>query len=300
MYNTSSYQFNSLYEAPLPKFGFHPCRVYRFSLFFSKDIVSVALYDLSTMPDGLGLRSVVSKMLPAFIRCSTNTTIIADCGCPDFPLFLAIGSHAVSYTHLRNNMNLPNKLTTIRLLSVPLFIIVYLIPYQSLGIEIPVFDVLSTSLSLLDIILFLIFALSALTDYLDGYIARKQHLITTFGKFIDPIADKLIVNTTLLLLASTHDIHIIIPIIMISRDIIVDAIRLVASQKNVVLSASYLGKAKTMTQMIAICLLLLNNIVFVGLHIPMDQIMIWLATLISFVSGIDYFMKNRQYIMESM
>lgn len=197
-------------------------------------------------------------------------------------------------------MNLPNKLTTIRLLSVPLFIIVYLIPYQSLGIEIPVFDVLSTSLSLLDIILFLIFALSALTDYLDGYIARKQHLITTFGKFIDPIADKLIVNTTLLLLASTHDIHIIIPIIMISRDIIVDAIRLVASQKNVVLSASYLGKAKTMTQMIAICLLLLNNIVFAGLHIPMDQIMIWLATLISFVSGIDYFMKNRQYIMESM
>lgn len=197
-------------------------------------------------------------------------------------------------------MNLPNKLTTIRLLSVPLFIIVYLIPYQSLGIEIPVFDVLSTSLSLLDIILFLIFALSALTDYLDGYIARKQHLITTFGKFIDPIADKLIVNTTLLLLASTHDIHIIIPIIMISRDIIVDAIRLVASQKNVVLVASYLGKAKTMTQMIAICLLLLNNIVFAGLHIPMDQIMIWLATLISFVSGVDYFMKNRQYIMESM
>lgn len=197
-------------------------------------------------------------------------------------------------------MNLPNKLTTIRLLSVPLFIIVYLIPYQSLGIEIPVFDVLSTSLSLLDIILFLVFALSALTDYLDGYIARKQHLITTFGKFIDPIADKLIVNTTLLLLASTHDIHIIIPIIMISRDIIVDAIRLVASQKNVVLSASYLGKAKTMTQMIAICLLLLNNIVFAGLHIPMDQIMIWLATLISFVSGVDYFMKNRQYIMESM
>jgi len=193
-------------------------------------------------------------------------------------------------------MNLPNKLTTIRLLSVPLFIIVYLIPYQSLGIEIPVFDVLSTSLSLLDIILFLVFALSALTDYLDGYIARKQHLITTFGKFIDPIADKLIVNTTLLLLASTHDI----PIIMISRDIIVDAIRLVASQKNVVLAASYLGKAKTMTQMIAICLLLLNNIVFAGLHIPMDQIMIWLATLISFVSGVDYFMKNRQYIMESM
>ncbi|UTY38979.1 CDP-alcohol phosphatidyltransferase family protein [Allocoprobacillus halotolerans] len=128
-------------------------------------------------------------------------------------------------------MNLPNRLTTIRLVSVPLFIIVYLIPYQSLGIEIPVFQILSTSLSLLDIVLFLIFALSALTDYLDGYIARKHHLVTTFGKFIDPIADKLIVNTALLLLASSQDIHIIIPIIMISRDTIVDAIRLVASQK---------------------------------------------------------------------
>ena len=152
----------------------------------------------------------------------------------------------------------------------------------------------------MDIVLFFIFALSALTDYFDGYIARKYHLITTFGKFIDPIADKLIVNTALLLLASSQDIHIIIPIIMISRDTIVDAIRLVASQKNIVLAASYLGKAKTMTQMIAICLLLLNNIVFAGLHIPMDQIMIWLATLISFVSGVDYFMKNRQYILESM
>lgn len=197
-------------------------------------------------------------------------------------------------------MNLPNKLTTIRLLSVPLFIIIYLLPYQEFGIQIPVYEILSTQISLLDIILFLIFALSALTDFFDGYIARKHQLVTTFGKFIDPIADKLIVNTALLLLASSQDIHILVPIIMISRDIIVDAIRLVASQKNVVLAASYLGKAKTMTQMIAICLLLLNNIGFASLHIPMDQIMIWLATIISFVSGVDYFMKNRQYIMESM
>ena len=150
------------------------------------------------------------------------------------------------------------------------------------------------------LILFLIFVLSALTDYFDGYLARKNNLVTTFGKFIDPIADKLIVNTALLLLASSNDITIIIPIIMISRDTIVDAIRLVASQKNVVLAASYLGKAKTMTQMIAICILLLNNVVFEAIGIPMDQIMIWLATVISVISGIDYFMKNRQYIMESM
>ncbi|MCD7894631.1 MAG: CDP-diacylglycerol--glycerol-3-phosphate 3-phosphatidyltransferase [Erysipelotrichaceae bacterium] len=197
-------------------------------------------------------------------------------------------------------MNLPNKLTTIRLISVPIFIIIYLFPYETMGISIPTYQILSTNLSLLDIILFIIFALSSLTDYLDGYLARKNNMITTFGKFVDPIADKLIVNCTILLLASSSRISIIIPIIMISRDTIVDAIRMMASQRNVVLAASYLGKAKTMTQMIAICILLLNNVGFSALGIPMDQIMIWIATLISAISGIDYFMKNSQYIFESM
>lgn len=197
-------------------------------------------------------------------------------------------------------MNLPNKLTTIRLLFVPLFVIIYIIPYQTLGITIPTFDVLKTQLSVLDIVLCLIFSVAAITDYFDGYLARKNNLVTTFGKFVDPIADKLIVNTALLLLASSNDISIVIPIIMISRDTIVDAIRLVASQKNVVLAASFLGKAKTMTQMIAIVLLLLNNVGFAALGIPLDQIMILLATLISIGSGVEYFVKNRQYITESM
>ncbi len=197
-------------------------------------------------------------------------------------------------------MNLPNKLTIVRLFCVPLFILIYLIPYESLGISMPSFDVFSTHLSLLNVILFVIFLFASLTDYLDGYLARKNNLVTTFGKFIDPIADKLIVNTTLLLLASSQDISIIIPIIMIARDTIVDAIRLIAAQKQIVMAASYLGKAKTATQMVAICILLLNNICFEVIGIPMDQIMIWLAAVISVMSGIDYFMKSKKYIMESM
>ncbi len=164
----------------------------------------------------------------------------------------------------------------------------------------PTFDVCSTQLSLLDFILFFIFLFASLTDYLDGYLARKNNLVTTFGKFIDPIADKLIVNSALLLLVFSRDISIIIPIIMISRDTIVDAIRLIASQKNIVLAASPLGKAKTVTQMVAICILLLNNVIFSAIGIPMGDIMIWIATMISVVSGIDYFVKNKQYIMESM
>lgn len=197
-------------------------------------------------------------------------------------------------------MNLPNKLTIIRLIFVPLFILVYLIPYQMLGFHIPTFNILSTQLSLLDIILFIIFFVAAFTDFLDGHLARKEKMVTTFGKFMDPIADKLIVNTVLILLAYSGDISVLIPIIMIARDTFVDGIRLVASQNQVVLAASYLGKAKTMTQMIAIGILLLHNVIFEMMGIPMDQIMIWLATMISVVSGVDYFIKNSQYILESM
>ena len=197
-------------------------------------------------------------------------------------------------------MNLPNKLTVVRLISVPVFIIIYLFPYSMFHISISTFDFLGAKLSWLDVILFVMFTLASLTDYLDGYLARKNNQITTFGKFVDPIADKLIVNSTLLLLASSHDISIIIPIIMIARDTIVDAIRLVVSQKNIVLAASFLGKAKTMSQMIAIIALLLNNAGFALVQIPFDQIMIWIATIISIWSGIDYFLKNRRYIMESM
>lgn len=197
-------------------------------------------------------------------------------------------------------MNLPNRLTTVRLIFVPLLIVVYLIPYEELNIVVPTFELFSTTLSVVDVLCFLLFLIASITDYLDGYLARKRNMVTTFGKFIDPIADKLIVNNALLLLAYSQDISVIVPIIMISRDTIVDAIRLIASQKQVVLAASMLGKAKTMTQMIAICLLLLNNLIFEAFGIPMDQIMIYVATIISVVSGIDYFVKNRNYIMESM
>lgn len=197
-------------------------------------------------------------------------------------------------------MTLPNKITLIRLLLVPILILTYVFPFDYFNINILTFSILNTKLTMLDIACFLLFAGASLTDYLDGYLARKRNLITTFGKFIDPIADKLIVNSTILLLASDNRISIIIPIIMISRDTIVDAIRLIASQKQVVLAASWLGKAKTMTQMIAVCLLLLNNVIFSYFSIPMDQILIWLATIISVVSGIDYFYKNKDFIMESM
>ena len=120
---------------------------------------------------------------------------------------------------------------------------------------------------------------------------RESKLITTFGKFADPIADKLLINTIFLLLASDGTISIIIPIIMISRDTIVDAIRLVAANKQVVIAAKYLGKLKTV---------LLNDFPFSIIHLPIGQISVWIACVISIVSGIDYFMDSKDMLTESM
>ena len=197
-------------------------------------------------------------------------------------------------------MNLPNKLTVIRVLLVPLLILVYMFPYDTTGINVPVYHILDTDISLVNIIILVIFIVASITDYFDGRIARSKKLITTFGKFADPIADKLLVNTIFLLLASDGKINIIIPIIMISRDTIVDAIKMSAASKQVVVAASKLGKLKTVSQMIALCFLLVNNFPFSVLGIDLATILAWIATVISVSSVIDYFIKNREMLMETI
>ena len=197
-------------------------------------------------------------------------------------------------------MNLPNKLTIIRVLLVPLLILIYMFPYDVTGISVPVYHVANTSVSLVNIIILIIFIVASITDYLDGQIARKNKLVTTFGKFADPIADKLLVNTIFLLLASDGTISIIIPIIMISRDTIVDAIKMSAASKQVVVAASKLGKLKTVTQMIALGFLLVNNFPFALLNVNIAEVLAWIATVVSVISGIDYFIKNKNMLMETM
>lgn len=197
-------------------------------------------------------------------------------------------------------MNLPNKLTLTRVLLVPVLIFIYMFPYDIIGIEIKTYTFLNANVSIINIIVLLVFIAASITDYYDGKIAREEKLITTFGKFADPIADKLLVNTILLLLASNQSINIIIPILLISRDTIVDAIRLVAANQQVVIAASPLGKLKTVVQMIGVVLLLLNNFPFSYYNIPIDQIAIWVAVVISIVSGVDYFMKSKKMLTESM
>ena len=192
-------------------------------------------------------------------------------------------------------MNLPNRLTMIRLFLVPVFILVMLVP--GMGNR---FGFLGTMITIKELLSFIIFAAASITDFFDGKIARSRNLVTTFGKFVDPVADKLLVNSALILLTYLGKMPVLCLLIMVGRDTIVDAVRNVAASQNVVVAASMLGKAKTMTQMIGICLLLLNNPIFAMFNIRLDMIMIILATIISAVSGIDYFMKNRSFILESM
>lgn len=197
-------------------------------------------------------------------------------------------------------MNLPNKLTLVRVLLVPVLICIYLFPYDSVGIIVPTLSVGSMKIGGVKFVLFIIFMIASLTDALDGMIARKYNLITTFGKFADPIADKLLVNSILLLLAGDGTIPVLVCIIMVGRDIIVDAIRLMAAGSSRVIAAGFLGKLKTVCQMIAIGLLLLDNFPFEMIGIPMATIMIWVATFVSMYSGYDYFMKNKDILMETM
>ena len=156
------------------------------------------------------------------------------------------------------------------------------------------------TLPYLNLIVLAIFFIASITDLFDGIIARKKSLITTFGKFADPIADKLLVNMMLIIMCHKHMIPLVCCILMILRDVVVDGCRMIAAQKGVVISAGILGKLKTVLQMFTIAMILLNNLPFEIWYIPVTEIMIWFTTFISLAGGYSYFMQVRDYIFESM
>lgn len=197
-------------------------------------------------------------------------------------------------------MNLPNKLTVLRMIIVPIIVILYLLPYTSLDVNYFVIHIFGSSIDFIHLTVAILFILASITDFIDGKIARSKNLVTTFGKFMDPIADKLLVNSLLILLAFDGSIPVLCTLLMIARDLIVDAIRLLAAQNQNVLAASQLGKAKTMTQMLGIGCVLLCNFPFAWTGLSVDVWLIVLATVISVISGADYFMKNRHLIFESI
>lgn len=197
-------------------------------------------------------------------------------------------------------MNLPNKLTVLRIILVPLVALVWLFPYEQFGLSIGYLMIFGVSIPFLNLIVLFLFALASFTDFLDGFIARKNNLVTTFGKFADPIADKLLVNMMLIILASKHMVAIVPVVLMILRDIIVDGCRMIAAEKGIVVSAGILGKMKTVLQMFSIIFVLLNNLPFEIWYLPITDILVWFAAFVSMAGGYSYFMQVRKYIFESM
>ena len=182
----------------------------------------------------------------------------------------------------------------------PVLALVWLFPYNEVGIHLGSFTIGNVTLPYLNLIVIAIFAIASFTDFLDGNIARKRNMVTTFGKFADPIADKLLVNMMLLILSYKHMIPLVCCILMILRDIVVDGCRMIAAQHGTVVSAGILGKLKTALQMITIIIILLNNLPFELWFIPMDEILIWFTTFISVAGGYSYFMQVSDNIFESM
>ena len=196
-------------------------------------------------------------------------------------------------------MNLPNRLTIFRIILIPIIILVYLFPYSYFGIEPTVFTVGNVHISSINLITLGIYFLAAITDAIDGYIARSQNLITTFGKFADPIADKLLTTTMFLLFISRGIIPVVPVILMIGRDIVVDGCRMMAATNGKVVAAGMMGKLKTVLQMVAVALILLNNLPFEIWNLPVSDVVLWFAAFVSLASGIQYFNQMKDDIFES-
>lgn len=169
-------------------------------------------------------------------------------------------------------MNIANKLTILRMIMVPFFFLAIYYEKGSGSFPISAF----------------IFAIASITDFLDGYLARKHNMVSNFGKFMDPLADKILVAAALISLVEMNLTPAWMVVIIISREYSVSIIRAIAGLSGEVIAASKGGKAKTTTQILAVLMLLLN--------IPFGNIMMWLAVLITFVSGIDYLVKNKKLI----
>lgn len=177
-------------------------------------------------------------------------------------------------------MNLPNKLTILRVLMIPFFVLfalVDLIPGYSKYIAVA------------------LFVTASLTDLLDGKIARKYNMVTNFGKFMDPLADKLLVCAALICLVSTDRLPAWMVIVIISREFIISGFRLVASDNGVVIAASYWGKFKTTFQMLMIIVLLLD---FGGAFDLLGQLLVWISLALTIISLVDYLIKNKHVILE--
>lgn len=193
-------------------------------------------------------------------------------------------------------LNLPNKITVSRIIIGILMIIILIVPWYNLGINMPKYVVNGEIIKLEYIIAGVMFIIASLTDFIDGKIARSRNMVTDFGKVADAIADKILVNGLLIILAYDRMIPVVIPVVIITRDIIVDSCKMVCGNKGKVVAASIWGKAKTMFMMIGLTLTMFNNIPFSFINLPLDKFLIIVATVLSIISGYQYYKNSKKYL----
>ncbi|MBN7274427.1 CDP-diacylglycerol--glycerol-3-phosphate 3-phosphatidyltransferase [Ligilactobacillus pobuzihii] len=192
-------------------------------------------------------------------------------------------------------MNLPNKLTVIRIILIPVFILILALPLDwgtvtAAGTTIPVTELVAA----------IIFAVASLTDLADGKIARKNHLVTNFGKFADPLADKMLVMTAFIFLVSLDKAPAWVVAIIVCRELAVTGLRLIVVENNgEVMAAAMPGKIKTTSQMFSIIFLFLNNVFFANINIPLGEILLYICLFFTIYSGIEYFYNARDVFSDS-
>lgn len=188
-------------------------------------------------------------------------------------------------------MNLANKITIARIFLVPVILFFLLVDLKLGSLTVSDFTI-----TINQIIAVVIFIIAASTDGLDGYIARKNNLVTNLGKLLDPLADKLLVASVLIALVEMDKLSALIAIVIISREFAVTGLRQIALLEGKVVAASQWGKWKTAIQITMIISILINNFPFAFIDIPFDVIVSWAAAAITLYSGVDYFMKNKSLI----
>lgn len=195
-------------------------------------------------------------------------------------------------------MNLPNRLTILRMILVP-FVILFMLPIN----DWTSWNEFVTSLSG-HIIALVLFCIASLTDFLDGYISRKYNLVTNMGKFLDPIADKLLVISTFVALVQLNRIHSFVVVVVLARELVVTGLRLLAVEQGRVIAASVWGKAKTTTQIIAIIWLMLEPIIYTANPLTtathtlkiIGDVLVLLSVILTLISGLDYLLKNKEIL----
>ncbi len=192
----------------------------------------------------------------------------------------------------KNKMNLPNKLTIFRMILIVPFILLLLGNFHRWGWFMAIFGGV---LEYMDFVALAIFIVASLTDLIDGKIARKYNLVTNFGKFMDPLADKLLVCAAMIALVEMGRIPSWVVIIIISREFIISGFRLVASDNGVVIAASYWGKFKTTFQMIMVCLMIAN----IQAISVVTTIIMWIALVLTIISLVDYLWKNKDVMKDT-